>query len=51
MGVYADLSGIPAEVMLEEELEVYPDLPAHIRLFASPTGGDGTVLPATFEFE
>ncbi|MAW39451.1 MAG: hypothetical protein CMF27_00780 [Kiritimatiellaceae bacterium] len=51
VGVYADLSGIPAEVMLEEELEVYPDLPAHIRLFASPTGGDGTVLPATFEFE
>lgn len=51
VGVYADLSEIPVEGMLQEELEVYPTLPAHIRLFASPTGGDGTVLPAAFEFE
>ena len=50
-GIYADLSGLPLEGLLLEEVETYPDLPAHIRLFTPPTGGDGTVLPATFEFD
>ena len=45
-----DFSGLPVEEFPLEE-EAYPDLPAHHRLFAPPTGGDGTVLPATFEFE
>lgn len=47
----ADLRGLAVEDLPLDEAETYPDLPAHIRLFAPPTGGDGTVLPATFEVE
>ena len=47
----ADLSGLPVEELPLDDEETYPDLPAHHRLFAPPTGGDGTVLPANFEFE
>ena len=49
--INAESSGLPVEDSLLDEEEAYPDLPAHHRLFAPPTGGDGTVLPATFEFE
>ena len=49
--IYAESSGLPVEDSLLDEEETYPNLPAHIRLFAPPMGGDGTVLPATFEFE
>ena len=50
-GIHADLSGLAVEDLPLDEEESYPDLPAHMRLFAPPTGGDGTVLPATFEVE
>ena len=50
-GIHADLRGLSVEDSPPDEEETYPDLPAHIRLFAPPMGGDGTVLPATFEVE
>ena len=50
-GIHDDSSGLAVEDSPLDEEETYPELPAHIRLFAPPTGGDGTVLPATFEFE
>ena len=50
-GIHADVSGLAVEDSPLDEEETYPDLPAHIRLFGQPTGGDGTVLPATFEVE
>ena len=50
-GTNIDLSELPVEELPLDEEEAYPDLPAYHRLFAPPTGGDGTVLPATFEFE
>lgn len=50
-GIHADLTGLAVEDSPLDEEETYPDLPANIRLFAQPTGGDGTVLPATFEVE
>ena len=50
-GIHADLSGFAVKDSPLDEEESYPELPAHMRLFAPPTGGDGTVLPATFEVE
>ena len=49
--IYAESSGFAVKDSPLDEEESYPELPAHMRLFAPPTGGDGTVLPATFEVE
>lgn len=48
--VFVEVSTPSVEESVEDEvLDVYPDLPENLRLFAPPTGGDGTVLPAEFE--
>lgn len=48
--VYVEVSAPVAPDLVEDEvLDAYPDLPENLRLFAPPTGGDGTVLPAEFE--
>jgi len=47
---FVEVSTPSVEESVEDEvLDVYPDLPENLRLFAPPTGGDGTVLPAEFE--
>lgn len=48
--VYVEVRALSVVEPTEDEvLDGYPDLPENLRLFAPPTGGDGTVLPAEFE--
>ena len=49
--VYVNVRGPAVEPIEDEGLDAYPDLPENLRLFPPPTGGDGTVMPAEFEFK
>ncbi len=50
-GIYASLEETTSFEAFSTNSIVYPNLPDHVRLFAPPTGGDGSVLPAQLKIK